>query len=203
MAKVSEILNALDQEHQQAQDRIQQLQQELDQQLTNLRQSLLVSVSSADCDIRRDMESFCSQLQNRISQLNPAMTEILDQRMGVYRKAIEQALATESENIQQQSRVLQIATLMQAKKAFRLGLTILGAVAVLTMIAIGIMGWMLNQIITIQDFPYQNRDGLTYMQVIQDQGGKSISFKDPETGKYWIAVQTQADSPANPDKASQ
>lgn len=77
---------------------------------------------------------------------------------------------------------------------------VLGPLAVLTISAIGILGWMLNRIVTIQDFPHQNRDGLTYMQVIQDRRGHSVSFKDPETGRYWIAVQSLANSPANTGK---
>lgn len=202
MAKTSEILNVLEQEHQQVQARLQKLQQELDLQLTNLRQGLRASVSSADSGIKRDMEGFCSQLRSNIDQLNPAMEEIFAQRMESYRKAMEQAFAKRIESIQQQYQKGQKSFLAEARAAFRRGLMILGPLAALVTLTTGMLGWMLGQKLTLQELPYQNRDGFTYMQVALDQKKKPITFTDKETGKLWVAVQTQADSPMYPDKKS-
>lgn len=150
MPKVSEILNALDQENKQAEARIQRQQQDLDQQLTNLRQGFLASLNSADSDIRNDMEGFCSRIRTSIDQLNPAMEKILQQRMAVYRKTLEQAMAKEVARVQQQSQKGQKSFLEKAKSVFRWGMAILVFMAAVIFLLVAVLGWRLHQNLTIQ-----------------------------------------------------
>lgn len=203
MPKVSEILNVLDQENRQAQAKIQQLQQDLDQQLMNLRQSLLVSVNSADRDNRRDMEIFCSQLRTSIDQLNPAMEEILNQRIEVYRKTVEKVFTKETARIQQQYQKGQASFLAEARNTFHHGMKNLSIFALIVIAGIVIYGWVLKEMVSIRSFPHQKQDGLMYVQGILGPDKKLIFFTDPASGKYWVAAHTEADFPETPNKPNQ
>lgn len=89
---------------------------------------------------------------------------------------------------------------LEARAKFRRRLMILGPLAALMVIATGMLGWILGQKLTLQDLPYQYKDGLVYMQVIQGQQKKYLTFTDKETGKLWAAVQTQANLPEIQDQ---
>lgn len=197
MAKVSEILTVLAQENHQAQDHIQQLQQTLDQQLANLKQHSIASLSIAENDIRNDTAHFCSQIQQHLDQLNPAMENILAARLEAYRKSVELRLSTEVDRLQEQQQKSQKTMLAQVTRAVRKGKSILVKLIGMAIIMACLLGWMLHKTLTIQDLPHQEIDGRIYMKIQQDSKGKAITFKD-QAGHTWVVVQTRAEKTAQP-----